>query len=347
MKNMNRNANNKITVVLTTLYSLLFALILASCSKSDGYKVKLDVDCSGLEPQKLEIVEYNKALFAIDTANFEEGIQAIRPKFQALLGDTLDAIDVMLLKEFVTDTFIMKVNELTEAAFPNIVDINSKVQGVYQHLNYYYPEVMLPPTYTYVSGINYENGPVMIMPEGVVISLDFYLSNNDLVYDIVGMPRYYSRRCQPAALTRDLAEALYYTFIYKDEKPKNVLMEMIGKGKKYYFIEALDPTLNDSILLGYSSQQMDWTMENEGEIWAAVVGNNMLYANGFEQYKVLFNDGPYTAAFSENAPARLGDFLGLQIVRSFMTNNDVTLQDLMEMTDCQDIFQRSQYKPRK
>lgn len=326
---------------------LMLLVLFVSCSKTTGYEKKLNVDCRNLEPQKVEVLEYNKALFAIDTADFEAGIRAIQPQFQALLGDTLESYEMVYLKEFVTDTFIMRINELVEESFPNSDAISDKVKGVYQHFKYYYPEVTMPPTFTYVSGINFDNGPVMISPEAVMISLDFYLSNKDLVYDKVGMPRYVSRRCQPASLTKDLAEAMYYSYVFMDVKAKNVLKEMIDRGKKYYFIEAMDPTLNDSVLLGYSSQQMEWAQDNEGQIWATIVGNNMLYANGFEQYRVLFNDGPFTAAFSENAPARMGDFVGLQIVRAFMSNNDESLQSLLQMTDYQDILQRSQYKPRK
>ncbi len=326
---------------------LVLLVLFVSCSKTTGYEKKLDVDCRNLEPQKVDVFEYNKALFAIDTADFEAGIQAIRPQFQALLGDTLESYEMVYLKEFVTDTFIMRINELVEESFPDSDAVPDKVKGVYQHFKYYYPEMTMPPTFTYVSGINFDNGPVMISPEAVMISLDFYLSNKDLMYDKVGMPRYVSRRCQPASLTKDLAEAMYYSYVFMDVKAKNVLKEMIDRGKKYYFIEAMDPTLNDSVLLGYSSQQMEWAQDNEGQIWATIVGNNMLYANGFEQYRVLFNDGPFTAAFSDSAPARLGDFVGLQIVRSFMSNNDESLQSLMQMTDYQDILQRSQYKPRK
>lgn len=326
---------------------LVLLFLFVSCSKTAGYKKNLNVDCRNLEPQTVEVLEYNKALFAIDTADFEAGIRAIRPQFQALLGDTLESYEMVYLKEFVTDTFIMRINELVEESFPDSDVVSDKVKGVYQHFKYYYPEMTMPPTFTYVSGINFDNGPVMISPEAVMISLDFYLSNKDLVYDKVGMPRYVSRRCQPASLTKDLAEAMYYSYVFMDVKAKNVLKEMIDRGKKYYFIEAMDPTLNDSVLLGYSSQQMEWAQDNEGQIWATIVGNNMLYANGFEQYRVLFNDGPFTAAFSENAPARLGDFVGLQIVRAFMSNNDESLQSLMQMTDYQDILQRSQYKPRK
>lgn len=329
------------------LFIFLIITLFVSCSKSAGYKKKLNVQCRNLEPQELEVVEYNKALFAIDTANFEEGIRAIQPQFKELLGENLGDDGIRYLKDFVTDTFIMKINEMTEAAFPNTELVSEKVKGVYQHLKYYYPAVTMPTTYTYVSGISYDNGPVMITPETVMISLDFYLSNNDLVYDKIGMPRYVSRRCQPASLTKDLAEAIYYTYVFRGGNAKNVMMEMIESGKMYYFIEAMNPTLNDSIILGYSSRQMEWVKANEGQIWASVVGNNMLYSNNLNDRRLLFNDGPFTSAFSDDAPARLGDFLGLQIVRSFMSNNDEPLQALIKMTDYQDILQRSQYKPRK
>ena len=344
---MKKFNNRMIIGVVFTLYSLIFTLVFVSCSQSEGYKKKLNVQYKNLEPQKLEVVEYSKALFAIDTAHFEEGVMEIAPRFKDLLGDSLNFLDVMFLKEFVTDPFVLEINKLTNEAFPNTDLVSAKAKGVYQHLKYYYPEVTIPPTYTYVSGVNYENGPVMISPETVMISLDFYLSNKDFVYNKIGMPRYIARRCQPASLTKDLAEEIYNAYIYKEIRANNVMTEMINSGKRYYFIEAMDPTLNDSILLGYSAQQTDWVHDNEGQIWASIVGNNMLYVNGFEQYRMLFNDGPFTAAFSENAPARLGDYIGLQIVRSFMSNNDESLQELMELNDYQDIFQRSQYKPRK
>lgn len=325
---------------------LIVSVILLSCSKSGGYKAKLNIPYKNLEPQEVEIVEYNKVLFAIDTADFEAGIKALAPQFEPLLGDTLNEDFVMYLKEFVTDTFILKINSLVNETFPDIEAVAKDVKYVYQHVKYYYPEYTIPTTYSYVSGI-YHDKPHLINDDYILLGLDFYLSNKDYVYDRIGFPRYMSRRCQPAYLTRDLAEAFYNSFITKQINQKNVLAEMIEHGKKLYFVEAMDPRLQDSVIMGYSSSQMQWARDNEGEVWASVVGNEMLYANNYDSKRLLFGDGPFTAPFGEEAPARLGEYLGLQIVRSFMSNNDVTLIELMNMTDCQDVLQRSQYKPRK
>ena len=325
---------------------LIVSFILLSCSKSTGYKKKLNVNCRNLEPQKFEIVEFNKVLFALDTANFEAEYRAILPQFQAFLIENPTDEEVEYMKEFVMDTFMLRINELVDETFPDINPVTDEIKGVYQHFKYYYPDYNIPPTYTYISGL-YSSRPHNISAECALIGLDFYLSNNDLVYDKIGFPRYFSRRCQPIYLSRDFAAELYYTKFGNRKNQKNVLDEMISQGKMYYFIEAMNPSLPDSVILGYSTPQIEWAQDNEGAVWAAVVGNNILYSNNLEQRRMLFNDGPFTAAFSEDSPSRLGDFIGLQIVRSFMSNNDETLQDLMETTDYQDVFQRSQYKPRK
>ena len=73
----------------------------------------------------------------------------------------------------------------------------------------------------------------------------------------------------------------------------------------------------------------------------------MLYSNDLNTSRNFFGDGPFTQAFSNEAPARLGEFIGLQIIRSYMTHNDVSLQELLNNKDIQQIFQESQYKPRK
>ena len=53
------------------LWVVVITFLTISCSKQAGYKQKLKVPYQKLEPQEVEIIEFNKALFALDTANFE------------------------------------------------------------------------------------------------------------------------------------------------------------------------------------------------------------------------------------------------------------------------------------
>ena len=214
-------------------------------------------------------------------------------------------------------------------------------------MNYYYPGIMIPETYFYVSGVDYEIPAIMIQPDAVLISLDYYLGNDDGIYDYIGMPRYRSLRCQPSYITRDLAQAFYDNMYARRAAKKDVLSEMINVGKQLYFIEAMNPALPDSVLFGYSSQQTQWAQQYEADVWAAIVGNNMLYANDMMAFRNFFGDAPFTQAFSRESAPRLGEYIGLQIIRSYMTHNDVSLQELMKNNDLQQIFQNSQYKPFK
>jgi uncharacterized protein YjaZ len=48
----------------------------------------------------------------------------------------------------------------------------------------------------------------------------------------------------------------------------------------------------------------------------------------------------------KESPGRIGVWLGWQIVRSYMNNNEVTLQQLLQ-TNAEEIFNKSKYKPKK
>ena len=314
----------------------------------EPHKEKLQVHYENLEPQEIEIRNYADALFSIDTSYFAEGLKSIQKEFPIFLDGNLDdpnAVD--FLKAFATDTFCIRLNNLAKDKFIDTKKLSKEIKSVCQHFKYYYPKINIPNTaYLYISGIDYEMPAIMLHNNGIVISMDFYLDNDENVYDYVGMPRFRSLRCQPEYINRDLAESIYSSYIEKNISQKDVLSEMINAGKRLYFIEAMNPNLLDSVLMGYSSKQMTWANNFEGDVWASIVGNNMLYSNSVDVFRTLFGDGPFTQAYSNEAPARLGEYIGLQIIRSYMINNNVSLQELMNNNDIQQIFQISQYKPK-
>lgn len=325
---------------------IALAFVLSSCVKTKTYKDKLQVHHENLEPQEIVVKKYNEALFSIDTADFAEGLKSIKDDYMVFLGGDLDNVDaIAYLKAFAVDTFCIRLNDLVEKKFSDDRALRKEIKSVYQRMNYYYPGIMIPETYLYVSGVDYEIPAVMIQPDAVLISLDYYLGNEDGIYDYIGMPRYRSLRCQPSYITRDLAQAFYDNMYVRRAAKKDVLSEMINVGKQLYFIEAMNPALPDSVLFGYSSQQAQWAQQYEADVWAAIVGNNMLYANDMMAFRNFFGDAPFTQAFSRESAPRLGEYIGLQIIRSYMTHNDVTLQELMKNNDLQQIFQDSQYKP--
>jgi uncharacterized protein YjaZ len=149
-------------------------------------------------------------------------------------------------------------------------------------------------------------------------------------------------------IVKDAFLAIYQQKVALNGSSATILQEMIEAGKRLYFVEAMQADITGNVLMGYRESQFKWAVENQAEVWAYLVSEQLLYKNDFMMFKKLFGDGPFTREFSEEAPARLGEFIGWQIVKAFMErNSEVKLNELVQLTDYQRILTDSRYKPKK
>ena len=318
-----------------------------ACQKqTPAYKAKLDIKP---EPYALDFERYEDVLFSLDTADFQHELMAIQDHYRVFLsGDLNDPEAVQYLKDFATDPYCIKMYQKVKAAFPDLKTVKPMAEDVFAHFHHYYPEIEIPTiVFTCITGISADVPPVQVIDDKLVISLDWYL-DGDEIYDQIGMPRYMSQRTNVATLAKDVAKCLYMDYLYEWRKQGQVVDEMVFYGRLNFFIEAMCPDIKDNILLGYSDDQWRWAVENEGQLWADVVGSQRLYDAGLDAYMMFFGDGPYTQAYGNESPSRLGEFFGLNIVRSYVAcHDDFNLQQFMQRKDLQNIFQDSGYKPRK
>ena len=336
----------KMKTIAKTITLISLFLVMASCQEHEPvYKAKLDINP---EPYDLEFDRYEEVLFNLDTANFQRELMKIQENYRIFLSGDLNNLEaVQYLKDFATDPFSMVLYDKVKAAFPDLKEVEPVVEDVLAHFHYYYPDIELPKkAFTCITGVHPDEPPVQIIDNQLVISLDWYL-NDEETYDRIGMPKYMSLRRNVLTMAKEVAEQLYMFYLYEWRKQGQVVGEMVFYGRRNFFVEAMSPELPDSILLGYSSNQWQWAVENEGQMWADIVGNRRLYDAGLDAYMMFFGDGPFTQAYSNDAPSRLGEFFGLNIIRSYVSNNETTLQKLMERKDLQIIFQDSGYKPKK
>lgn len=326
---------------------LAICLLMASCQNDKpAYKAKLDIKTV---PYNLEFDRYEEVLFNLDTANFQQELMKIQNRYPVFLGgDLSDSNAVKYLKDFAVDPFSVFLYNKVKAAFPDLRHVEPIVEDVLAHFHYYYPDVQLPTkAFTCVTGVTADVPAVQIFGDDMVISLDWYLDDEE-VYDQIGMPKYIALRRNLPTLAKDVAKELYMNYVYQWRKQGQVIDEMIYSGEVDFFVEALCPAMPDSILLGYSMKQWQWAVDNEGAVWADIVGSRRLYDSGLDSYMMFFGDGPFTQAYSNDAPSRLGEFFGLNIIRSYVsTHEDFNLPQFMVRSDLQDIFQDSSYKPRK
>ena len=332
--------------IVRTLILFSLVIVMASCQKeASSYKAKLNIKP---EPYDLEFERYEEVLFNLDTADFQNELMRIQNRYLVFLsGDLNDPAAVQYLKDFATDPFSVHIYNKVMAAYPDLKYMEPIVEDVMAHFHYYYPEIQLPTkVFTCVTGVTADVPAVQLFDDKMVISLDWYLGDDE-IYDQIGMPKYMALRRNMHTMAKDVAKELYMNYVYQWRKQGKIVDEMVYNGEIDFFIETMCPTMPDSVLLGYSSKQWQWAVENEGAVWADIVGNRRLYDSSLDSYIMFFGDGPFTQAYSNDAPSRLGEFFGLNIIRSYFSNNEITLQNLMNRKDLQNVFQDSGYKPKK
>jgi hypothetical protein len=133
-----------------------------------------------------------------------------------------------------------------------------------------------------------------------------------------------------------------------DESTARMIDFMVSQGRLIYFLDKVVPDSPDTIKTGYSSKQLEWCYGNEKKIWSFFIDNKLLFSFDPNLMNKYVNDGPGTNGFPKESPGNIGQFIGWQIVKSYMRNHpEKTLQKLMEEKDMLKIFNESKYKPAK
>ncbi len=329
-------------------YLLIFftisILFLSSCTNSG--KKSFSVNPSDLPSVELKIHRYGKALFELDTSNLQEGLKSIQNEFRLFLGaDLNDPANVQQIYDFVSDTQLISIYKQTMEVYPNLDETEGQLSDAFSRYLYFFPEKKLPSVYTYISDLYYEK-PVMQTDKALVVALDVYLGSTFPLYQQLGLPFYKVRCMEPANLPVDVMKTLYFNEIASAYKQRTLLDRMIEGGKLMIYLDAVLPDTPDSLKICYTGEKLEWAQKNEENVWAFLVGNKLLYSTDYKTQVKLIQDGPFTTGFSSQSPSRLGVFIGWQIVKSYASRHpEVTLKQLLQMTDSQKILQESGYKP--
>jgi hypothetical protein len=323
-----------------------FWLLLALMSCRHDSQRAIKVDPADLPDVQVHIKRYGKALFEIDTTRFTEGLKKIQPEFSYFLdADLNDTANVNQLFSFVADTQVRRLYRETMKVYPDLNDLENELSDAFSRYKYFFPGNRIPSVYTYISDVYYER-PVWLKDTVLVIALDVYLGSDYYLYPYLGLPRYKIRCMAPPYIAPDVMKALYFGDVWTNPKMKTLLDRMIAGGKMLYYLDAVLPGVPDTVKLCYPKKKLDWAEENEKNIWAFLVHDELLYSTDFNTQSNLINDGPFTKGFSKESPSRLGIYIGWQIVKDYMANHpEVSLLQLMKTDDSQLILQQSRYKP--
>ena len=196
--------------------------------------------------------------------------------------------------------------------------------------------------YLFVSGFQ---TPIYFGDDLIGVGGDMYLGSdyeyyNRVVYD------YQKQTMRKECIPVDVVSAfLFRTLPYTSAKSR-LLDQMLYRGKVMYLTSRIFDTLPGYEVMGWTKEQWEWCVRNEQAIWHLVMDKRDLFKTESLILTGYLNDGPFTSEVSQDAPGRLGIWLGWRIAESYMEHNkEVTLQELMAEGDAQKILEESYYKP--
>ena len=221
----------------------------------------------------------------------------------------------------------------------------NQLNSLFKHIKYYYPKFNEPKVITILSNVDYENN-VVLADSLLFISLDIFLGKDNQVYQ--DFPEYVKQNYTQEHLIVAVAEKFADQSILPSNN-KTFISRIIQEGKKISLMQSFLPAISGAEIIGYTPEQLTWAEKSEVEIWKYFIQNSMLYSTDPQLSNRFIDDAPFSKFFLEidkDSPGRIGVWFGWEIVQSYMKNNKITLQEIM-ITDNEEIFLKSKYKPRK
>lgn len=261
------------------------------------------------------------------------------------LGVASDPALVGALKSFTSNTDIAELQKNVDREFPDLSNELSQLNSIFGRYQTAFPERSVPRFYTMISGFN---SKIAVTDDALSVGLDLYLGSEHEYYAMLRYPVYKRFGLQRQFIPRDALYAWITTEFEEPESSSSFLDNMIYKGKILYALDCLFPEADDTLKIGYNQQQLNWAKAFEANLWGIFIEKKLLYSKIRSEYGNYLQEGPFTSGLDHASPPRLGEFVGWQIVRSYMNNHpEVSLGELMSIKDSQDLLNRSGYKPKR
>lgn len=273
----------------------------------------------------------------------DEKLMALKSSYPFLFSSKYD--DAFWIQKSNDSLEIMLASEVSNT-FNHTEVWKSDIVSLFKHLKYYYPNFKSPRVISLVSGVDYRNKTI-VTDSIVLIAMDNYLGADHEFYQNISA--YISNSMCKEFMVSDLATS-YAEKYTSQSRTKTFLEEMIYRGKILAFKDKMIPFAADSLKIKYSKEQLNWAVQNESQVWRYFIDKQLLFSSDPSLLPRFINPAPFSKFYLDldnTSPGRIGEFIGWQIVKSFLeNNNEVTFENFLAM-NAEEIYKKSRYKPKR
>ena len=73
--------------------------------------------------------------------------------------------------------------------------------------------------------------------------------------------------------------------------------------------------------------------------------HDLLFSSQEQDYRSFLNYSPFSKGMPKEAPGRVAYYIGYKMIEKYMNNHDITIEELMFLTDSRQLLKESKYKP--
>lgn len=321
----------------TSIFLVLISFWLISCGNKDRWDVKLPE-----EKVALKFTDISQDFF-----NTEIPLVQIQTKYPFFFDSTTEG---NVWEKMRRDTLEVSVFDSVNRIFEKS-NYKDDLGELFAYYKFHFPNEIIPQIYTYSSGLQNIYEPILFgRKEGMMfIALDGFLGSQSALYGKERVYPYMAKNMTPNHIASSTVQAIGREIIPFNPRQQTFVDVMVDEGKKLILADALIPKSPDYLKIGYTEEEMNWAMANEGNIWNYFVEQNMVFENDKSLRERFLQAAPFSKFLNEieaDSPGRIGTFIGWQICREYLERNkDLTLDQFIK-TDTQTIFKESKYKPK-
>ena len=242
-----------------------------------------------------------------------------------------------LIQNVYMDTLYQEVQHI----FKDFSTIKQQLESAFRYIRYYYPSYHIPKIATFITGMGSD---IYADDSLIVIGLDFFLGQGAKFRP--HLPQYILKNYQPAYVVPKVMFGISQQFNAMNSDDGTLLADMIDYGKSCYFTQSVMPYTADSLIIGYTAQQLAAAQQNQSIIWEHFILHKLLYETNHLVIDKYISERPFTLEIGQECPGRIGIWLGWAIVKKYMALHQfMSLPDLMHNADAQSIFMQSKYRP--
>jgi len=239
------------------------------------------------------------------------------------------------------DTLLLE----TKKVFGDGTELKQELTSAFTNLKYYYPNFQIPKVETVITGLESD---LFVSDSLIIIGLDYYLGKGARYRP--DMHEYMLRRYDKNFIVPSimLLYGIDGRFNDTDLSDRTVLADMVTYGKAYYFAKHMMPCTPDSVLIGYTAEEIAGARANQDMIWKRFIEDEAFFSTDGKVKQRYIGERPKTFEVGDQAPGRIGTWMGWQIVNGYATRkSDLTFTQVMMQKDAKLIFNESRYRPVK